>query len=403
LKRIKLLFLFGAIFVSMSFVCYAADLSPQGFLYSAPVTTGNGQTYTSVRLTPEIINESQSDLSDLLLMSDGQPLPYFINGYSVSQSESITEYRMVLSDSYEKDSFQYLDYKLQEEPADDIIATSLHMTATGQFAKEISLYGSYDGLHWDFVRDDSIHQVDGSRKLSVELLPKEKYTWYRFRISGNQEPVTFDRVWLEYRVDVASKNFFVETLSPGMAVEQDEKATVVILSGLKNLELSEIELKTDSMFKRNVYINGSPHVLYNLTFGSKSYRDLTIRLNGYQCRSDQLEIRIENGDDTPIQLDSISVSYLAYDIIFQNTQNPITLYFGNVEIARPPQYDIAGYRENILAEGYGSSAIGEIIELPAEPSKNTDAPDYTMVFNIVIVLVAVLLAVILIIRLKKVK
>ena len=402
MKKVKNFILSCAFCVLMSYMGFAATQMPQGFRYTVPVIAQEEGTYTSVRLTPQIINKLNSDFSDLLFWSENQAVPYFIHGYSLSKSESTTEYEMVLSDAYVKDSFQYLDYKLSEESSDDIVATSLQMISLGQFSKEIALYGSYDGIHWDFVREDSIHQVDGSRKLFVELRPEEKYTWYRFRISGNQEPVTFEQVWLEYRVDVAAKNFFVETLSPDMEIRQEEKTTVVILSGLKNLEISEIEFETDSMFKRNVYVNGKPHELYNLTFGSENYRDLTINLDGYQCLSDELEIRIENGDDMPIQLSSVSLSYLAYDVIFQNTRNPIVLYFGNDE-AEKPRYDIAAYKENILSQGYSKANIGEMIELPAETPDEADKTDYTTIFNVVIIVVAVSLAAVLLVRIKKIK
>jgi hypothetical protein len=188
-----------------------------------------------------------------------------------------------------------------------------------------------------------------------------------------------------------------------MSVRQDGKTTVIVLDGIRNLVLSEIEIKTDDMFKRNVYVNGYTYTLYNLVFGSGSYRDLIVPMNEYLYLSDQLEILIDNGDDAPIEIDSVSVSYQAYDAIFQNTRSPVTLYFGNDAISEPPRYDIINYKEHILAEGYGISVVGEIFEQSIESSKVPSTPDYTMLFNIIIVVVAVLLAVLLIIRLKKVK
>jgi hypothetical protein len=204
-------------------------------------------------------------------------------------------------------------------------------------------------------------------------------------------------------LDIVSKNAFIETLTPSMNVRQDGKTTVITLYGLKNLALSEIEIKTNSMFKRTVYVNGDVHTLYNLTFGSGSYRDLTVPMNGYRCLSDQLEITIDNGDDAPIAPDAVSVSYPAYDAVFQNTSSPVTLYFGNDAISEPPRYDIISYKEHILAEGYGASDIGAIAEQGVKPSETPKTPDYTMLFNITIVVVAVLLAGLLIARLRRVK
>jgi hypothetical protein len=291
-------------------------------------------------LTSAVLSRSKSDLSDLLLVADGRALPYFINGYSVAERASVTVYDMDLTDSYIKDSFQYFDYKLSRAPSNDIAATSINIAAPGQFVKDIALYGSYDGTNWEFVGDDVIFQVEGSQKLSVSLFPSEKYTRYRFRVSGNQERLYFDRVWLEHSLDVVSKNAFIETLTPSVNVRQDGKTTIITLYGLKNLALSEIEIETADMFKRNVRVNGGVRTLYNLTFGSGSYSDLTVPMNGYLCLSDQLEISVDNGDDAPINIDAVSVSYAAYDAVFQNTNSPVTLYFGNDAVSEPPRYDI---------------------------------------------------------------
>ncbi|MDR1061015.1 MAG: hypothetical protein LBL83_07375, partial [Clostridiales bacterium] len=89
--------------------------------------------------------------------------------------------------------------------------------------------------------------------------------------------------------------------------------------------------------------------------------------------------------------------------VFQNTGLPVTLYFGNGAISAPPRYDIASYKEHVLAEGYGKAGIGEISERPAKLSKESGAPDYTALFNATIIAAAVLLAALLLMRLKNVK
>ena len=386
----------------VSTTCLADTDTNESFQYSAPLTTEASQNYTSVRLTPEIINKSDDNLSDLLLISNEQAIPYFINSHSIAKNSSVSTYNMEMADSYVKDSFQFLDYKISDEYSSDIIATSINFKAYGQFVKDIDFYGSYDGITWVFIKSDSIYQVNEGSNLSIKLFPTEKYTWYRFRIHGNQEQISFDNVWLEHSLDIISRDSFVETLTPEITIEEDSKTTVVTLSGLKNIVLSEIEIKTDSMFKRNIYVNGASHTLYNLAFENKHYRELTIPMAGYQCDSDTLELRISNGDDAPIKIDSISISYLAYDIVFQNTPEPVTLYFGNNEISTPPQYDIIRYKEHVLAEGYGKASIGEISQLSTEDIKESNV-DYTMIFNITVVAVAILLAAVLIVRIKKVK
>ena len=386
----------------VSTTCLADTDTNESFQYSAPLTTEASQNYTSVRLTPEIINKSDDNLSDLLLISNEQAIPYFINSHSIAKNSSVSTYNMEMADSYVKDSFQFLDYKISDEYSSDIIATSINFKAYGQFVKDIDFYGSYDGITWVFIKSDSIYQVNEGSNLSIKLFPMEKYTWYRFRIHGNQEQISFDNVWLEHSLDIISRDSFVETLTPEITIEEDSKTTVVTLSGLKNIVLSEIEIKTDSMFKRNIYVNGASHTLYNLAFENKHYRELTIPIAGYQCDSDTLELRISNGDDAPIKIDSISISYLAYDIVFQNTPEPVTLYFGNNEISTPPQYDIIRYKEHVLAEGYGKASIGEISQLSTEDIKESNV-DYTMIFNITVVAVAILLAAVLIVRIKKVK
>jgi hypothetical protein len=173
------------------------------------------------------------------------------------------------------------------------------------------------------------------------------------------------------------------------------------LDGLKNLMLSEIEIGTDSLFKREIEVNGRFYPLYNLVFGEERYRRLTIPMDGYQCLPDRLELQIRNGDDDPIQVDSVRVSYFACDMVFPNRDAPAALYFGDDDVIAPPQYDIASYKEHILAAGYSKGAIGEIAPQPAGTPESAPAFDYTKLFNVTIIAASVLLAALLLTRLKK--
>lgn len=371
------------------------------FAHTATIENGGAHKYKAIRLTPEIYQNAKGNLEDIMLYDENhEPVPYFINRFTESSQDIQESYNMKLINSFMKDDKFYYDYAAAQQSNHDILATGIAVTTKSQnFAKDITLLGSYDNRNWEQIKEDTLYRVDGNEKLQISFEKPLKYTHYRLQISNNLEKISFDSVKLVYSDKVKSRDYFTEILTPKFTADQKGNDTIIRIEGMKNLEIEEMKLDTDSMFQRAVsYAGGKSKTLYHLMFGQTNYQDLTLPFNGYRSLEDTVDLTIHNGDDKPIEVKNVSITYHTAEIVFQGNNSSYTLSFGN-ESASPPTYDIVNYKDLILKEGYDILKVSNVEMNSQKAEKKTY--DYKLIFNIVIVLVAVLLGFIMVRKLKK--
>ncbi|MDF2985082.1 MAG: hypothetical protein K0R50_592 [Eubacterium sp.] len=398
--KIKVTVSFAVLFLFCFTYIYAAD-----FKYSAGIVNEGDKKYKAVRLTAHVYNNISENMSDLAILDkQNEQVPYFINSFIESEIETKRAYELKQINSFIKDDYYYYDYTLKTPVTEDVAATSIgvHTGNTG-FAKKVELLGSYDNINWEKVQEDTLYNVDGSSRLEISFDGTKKYTCYRFRIFNNLEKVEFTSVSLNYNNVIQKRDYFIETISPEYAVEEQGNVTVVRVKGLKNLRLNNITVKTDSIFKRNVTFNNAAYkMLYYLEFKNIRYKDLTIPLDFQRVEADDAEIKIENNDDKPIKITGIEVEYTVYELVFEDSKaGGYFLKYGNEELKTPKSYDISNYKEQILNEGYDKLNLTINKTQNSSVSPKTSTVNYKLIFNITILMVAVIMGVIILKKLKK--
>ena len=376
-------------------------ISITAYAHTALIEIDGENRYKAIRLTPQIYNAANSNLSDLLIKdSNGENVPYFINAGSKNTTTSKESYSMELINSYLKDDCFYFDYKLSITRDSDTISTSIEFTTWNtNFAKEVDIYGSYDNINWFFVQKDTIYSIDDKHKLTIDFINPQKFTHYRLKLANNLEQISFDTVKLIYSIETSEETYFIEILKPRFSVTSGDKITNIVIEGLKNLRLCDITIHTDSMFKRNARTqNGISKEIFNLILNDTSYSDTTIPLNWHASPGETYIITIADADDKPIQIDGVTVRYYADEIIFEGSANEVyTLEFGADSSKAAPVYDINQYKSEILKGAIDKLEIGEIAyvteEIPPER-------DYRLIFNIVIIFIALLLGTVIVLKLK---
>jgi len=357
--------------------------------------------YKAVRLTPEIYNAANADLSDLLVKdAKGENVPYFINSNIGTYKATEKSYPMELINSYVKDDSFYFDYKLSTIGSADAIATSIEFfTKSNNFAKPVDLFGSYDDIHWEFVQSDKLYSVDDRSKLVIEFQKLQKYTHYRIKLKNNLEKISFDAVNLIYNTELREEKYYIETIAPKFSVESKAKETNIMLEGLKNLKLCDVTIETDSMFMRTVSAGGRERKeLYNLSFDGVSYADTTLPL-GWRVVQDSFVINIFDGDDKPIDITGVTVRYYVDEVIFEAEPGDVHyLEFGADPKKTAPVYDIARYKDEILKGEIDNLEIGEISYSQETVPKERD---YRWIFNVVIIAIALLLGAVIFLKLKQ--
>jgi len=375
------------------------------FANTAEIQNSGENRYKAIRLSPEIYNNANSDLSDLRIENaNGENIPYFIHsGYRTNHREA-GHYPMSLINAYVLDDNFYFDYKLSEPLDRDVTATSvLFTTNDSTFAKNIDVYGSYDNTHWEFVQRDQIYRVSDKARLEIIFNTTQKFTHYRFRLNNNLERISFSSVDLLYNLETTQMHYFIETLTPEFFTEEENNFTYVFIEGLRNLRLSEIILETDSMFQRTFEIPslGIRKELYSLSFSDTIYKDTSISFNRSINRDGTLKLIIHNGDDRPINITGITARYYADELIFEGIGETYTLRFGADANVRAPIYDITRYKDEILRSTIDRLDIRKITleEIPQE--LEPEPYDFKMIFNIVIIAVTILLGLLIFLKLRK--
>jgi hypothetical protein len=373
------------------------------FAHDADIVIKGENRYKSLRLTPQVYNASHNRLIDILIRdSSGEIVPYFINSSLQDTNTSRETLPLALVDSYIKDDYFFFDYKLAVERNSDIISTSMELSTTHSgFAKSVDVYGSHDGMNWDYVQNDTLYAVEGKSKLAIDFNRPQKFTHYRLRLNNNLERIFFQTVELVYSITLSEEIWFIESFIPSYTVESEDKRTKIIVEGLKNLRLYDLTLETDSMFSRNVRApEGIKKELYHLSISDSIYTDTTLPLDRHVARDTLYTLTIDDADDKPINIKSITVRYYADDLVFEGRAgNTFTMEFGVDSIKTAPLYDIARYRDEILKGPIDQLSLGAIryAEAPAEPKMVIPK----IIFNIVVILVTLLLAVLIVFRLRK--
>jgi hypothetical protein len=373
------------------------------FAHNADIEIKGENRYKSLRLIPPVYNTSRNRLMDILIHdAKGETVPYFINSSLQDTNTSRETWPLALVDSYIKDDYFFFDYKLAMERDSDIIATSMELSTThSDFAKSVDVYGSHDGMNWDYVQNDTLYAVEGKSKLAINFNREQKFTHYRLRLNNNLERIFFQAVNLAYSITLSEEIWFIESLVPGFTVETKDKTTKIIIDGLKNLRLCDVTIETDSMFLRNVRAPGGIRKeLYHLSINDIVYTDTTLPLERHIVRDEAYTLSIDNADDKPINVKSITVRYYAEDLVFEGHAGEVyTLEWRIDSVKTAPIYDIARYRDEILKGPIDQLSLGAIryAEAPAEPQMVIPK----IIFNIVVILVTLLLGVIIVLRLRK--
>ncbi|WP_313577497.1 hypothetical protein [Lacrimispora sp.] len=383
------------------FLCF---FSTTAFAHTGEIQITGENKYKAIRLTPEIYNNSNSDLSDILIKdNNGENVPYFINTGFQKVYEGREGYPMKLINSYTNDNSFYFDYKLTAEGESDTVATSVEVSTNNtNFAKIVDVYGSYDNLHWEFIQNDKLYNIDDKSKLSIEFNKPQKYTHYRFKLANNLEKISFEAVNLVYSIAINEKNYFIEDLTPTFSIEEKDKTTLVKIEGLKNLRLCSLTIETDSMFKRTAKAPlASGKEIYNLSLNETSYTDTTLPLDWQISQEDIYIITITNNDDKPINITGITVRYYADDVVFEgNANESYTFYFGADATKTSPVYDITKYKDEIL-KGTIDKVTISAINYDKENEKSEER-DYKVIFNIVVTGITVLLGGLFLFRLRRI-
>lgn len=260
-----------------------------------------------------------------------------------------------------------------QEPVNEIYLTFKQQN----FDWRVSLEGSQDQQKWYSILERyrilSIQNDFTEYRFTTVVFPDSKYRFFRLNIESESDPELQNAaVFLRENKSGIYRNYTINSVN----VTEDKEYNRTVIHAKLNSKVPVCSLKVyvrDTFdYYRPVTIKYITDSVKTQTAWHKTYRTLTseilssmekneIRFSGTVL--DNLVIEIENRNNTPLKIDSISLSGYVYEIIarFNDKTTSYFLYYGDKN-AIAPNYDIEYFRDRI-PENLSIVSLGEKIVL----------------------------------------
>jgi hypothetical protein len=346
------------------------DLSAWKYRKKIPVTPGDGLAV--VKLDREVYTGSSSWSADLLVIRDGQEVPFLLNTPETQQGPATSDVRILNESIVPGTGLQFMIHLKRPAEHDSIL---LH-TDEVNFRNRVRIETSQDGARWGTARNDGAifnFSQDG-REFSSTVVeyPVSTLPFIRVTVFGWSKMGVVTAAIAEHKGARPAPYEVFSTIAPQVWEDAATKSTVATVDqGVAGLPISRLRLETSSpQFQRATMIETSDDgkVWQYLA------QDVIERLPGADFREESLamhapgarrylRLRIYNRDDQPIQIGKISLEGIVSEVKFlAPAQGPYWLYYGNPSAARLPEYDLSA----VLARR--SFRESSSLLAPAEPN-----------------------------------
>jgi hypothetical protein len=326
----------------------------------------------SIPLPDDVFGHAKQNLSDLRIYgltkdNDTIEAPFILRSSASEEIEKSINFKLINS-SKNNNGYFYTFEVIDEQIINEI---ELYLD-NENFDYRLDLEGSNDHNKWFTLTEDyrivSIKNSNTDYNFTRVVFPDSKYRYYRIQIKSDKKP----------ELRTASINRTLHNIGDYKAIPQvnftvsqssDYRETIVAINLEKSRRISKVDLtaKDKIDFYRPIsikYLIDSIQTekgwlkryknLYSGTLSSLDKSSFTFR----EVTTQALVVRIRNGDNEPLEFSNIQVSGFYYEIIARfNKAAEYFLVYGNQE-ARPPQYDIEKFQENIPTN-LNSLEVGE--------------------------------------------
>jgi len=332
------------------------------FRYARPIVGMPSQaSQTCVALDGTVYTHSQSLLSDLRLYRDGKETPYVVRIAEpiTAAAKNIAPLnlgeqggRLVFDAAMPEGSYNDIELDLA---AHDFIATVDVFGSQSQTGGSSTKIGTY--TIFDFTREKL-------GRSTVLHLPESDFRYLHFRVDGPLKPD--DVTGLSLTPSAEAKPHYV-TAAESAQVVQKSRETMIEFSLPAKVPVDRVEFVPEAQpinFSRDATVTATPQKT-NQSGESREAEASTssgsiLRLhgvhNGHQIDEERLSVdppvsatsdatewvvKIDNGDDAPLALQSVRLQMLERTLCFDATPGAsYTVYYGDPTLAAP-RYDYA--------------------------------------------------------------
>jgi hypothetical protein len=404
--RFMMIVFFVGLLTGSDIIVASAQMEQQEWPFSKAIELQGSGPYHALFLDEEVYGGTREDLGDLRIVNQsGNYVPFYMDhGYGEAKEQSKT-YSSSLVRSAIKKGNTLLDYKItpMSENVDiqgNILAIELPEV---DFLKHIDVYGSYDGNQWEFIDQSDLYRTDQLVKSSIELGSEHKFEFYRLSVLNNVEKLKFPSLQLIHNTEELQWLDYKKLGDPSYEVKQVDGVTEIIVNNESRLRINKMQLLTEgSNFTRSVELYDDQGVNIR-TVGEQDlfrldFKDVQIMNNAITTpipnSSPSFTIRINNRDDSPLNIVDVHTEYIVDKLVFEDTdEGPYKLLYGNPN-AIQPQYDIVNFKTHIEQEEVALGKLGTQVSLQEGFSKEEPTAwwqQQKVWFNGIIIFVSILL------------
>lgn len=279
------------------------------------------------------------------------------------------------------------------------------------FAKNITIYGGYDGKEWEYVTEDTIYRVDHISGHTISLGGVRKYSYYRIKIPNNLEKIDIDELQLMHYDLQTDSGRYQKRTTLQHEVKEEGKSTFITVHNRNRLKIERIHLTIDQNFNRpykiytiknqeKVYY-GKLGDLYRLQLNRLNIENTEIDFSNDPVSDEWIVIEIMNRDDHPLSIQRVDGIYCIDKLVFEDTgSRPYKISFGNAK-ADKPSYDMELYKTHLEKEKQDECRLGNL-EMNQNRQGHTENSTYEKgsgldlrwIFNVIIGIIAVVLMIV---------
>lgn len=401
--RASLLFMVACVLGASADDIVNASDKPEEFTCEQEVILPEGDNpYVSIELGPSQYAVTRKDLGDVRVIDSlGRYCPYIIDSardYGESEHRSYPTKAIGISEvKNEGETIAYADFQVIDY-AEGLEANILEVsTSSPNFSLRVDILARSAKSEWEYVSTDTIYRIEGVEKLLIELPDMPLYQFWRVSVQAPfplSDPVFLPRLDRQKQeVRRYAKDVVLPLDKP--SIGQKGYSTYDVLNDSR-LRVMSLSFDPSGFFKRSFEIRSegtvlAQKVLYRIPAQGSVVSDLRIELSTDGSAESLLRIIVRDGDDSPLELPSVTVQYAIDYLVFRPTGSPpYSLQYGNDQVA-PPLYDLKSYREDILSHTIPQARLGAPVV--TEAAQQSSGMSKTL-FTIIVLGTAVILGLI---------
>lgn len=335
---------------SLALMLISLSALAQDFRVKTTLDTVATSGYYNIQLLPEVEALSESyDLGDIRIQDNkGENVAYFLYSENpVNTVSSFIDYKLKSNDV--KDS---LNIVIVDNTRRDAINHFSVLTDNADVVTNTTVRGSNNQAQWYIVKQSEwvmANRFDKNTQIIDIDIPEGNYQYYEIVLSNSQaSPLNVRQVGRVTNASIYGKFTQIDTQKMDQTENVKEKCTFLSFPDMAfeyNIAKLVFSINNKTGYIRNTSIVNKDRNM-SLSFVLATTQNNTILMYGFPFSKDT-KIKIENGDDHPLHVDSVSIYVLnRYACAYLEAGQTYNLYTGNDSISKP-NYDIEHLKKHL--------------------------------------------------------